>query len=100
MFLRPCYRLKNGKKHAYWMLVESYRTERGPRQRVVAYLGQMDPAGRLGIQEAAEGTPRSRQNLLFESSEPHWVEVDAISSAGTVRFFDVSNAVCLLHLRE
>ena len=59
------------------MLVESYRTERGPRQRVVAYLGQMDPAGRLGIQEAAEGTPRSGQKLLFESTESQWVEVDA-----------------------
>jgi len=38
MFLRPCYRKKNGKRHAYWALVESYRTARGPRQRVVAYL--------------------------------------------------------------
>ena len=26
------------KKFAYWALVESYRTERGPRQRIVAYL--------------------------------------------------------------
>ena len=33
MFVRPCYRSKNGKRHAYWALVESYRTERGPRQR-------------------------------------------------------------------
>jgi hypothetical protein len=38
MFIRPCYRGKNGKRHAYWALMESYRTERGPRQRVVAYL--------------------------------------------------------------
>ena len=43
MYVRPCYRRKNGKRHAYWALVESYRTERGPRQRVVAYLGDMDP---------------------------------------------------------
>jgi hypothetical protein len=41
MFIRPCYRRKNGKRHAYWALMESYRTERGPRQRVVAYLGQL-----------------------------------------------------------
>ena len=47
MFIRPCYRKKNGKRHAYWALVESYRTERGPRQRVVAYLGQLDEKGRL-----------------------------------------------------
>ena len=46
MFIRPCYRMKDGKRHAYWALVESYRTERGPRQRRVAYLGLMDEAGR------------------------------------------------------
>lgn len=39
MFLKRCHRQKNGRSHAYWALVESYRTERGPRHRVVAYLG-------------------------------------------------------------
>ncbi len=56
MFIRPCYREKNGKRHAYWALVESYRTRRGPRQRVVAYLGQLDKKGRLGLKEAAQGS--------------------------------------------
>ena len=41
MFLRRCERLKNGKVHTYWALVESYRTGRGSRQRVVAYLGDL-----------------------------------------------------------
>jgi len=77
MFLRPCYRRKNGKRHAYWALCESYRTERGPRQRVVAYVGQLDEAGRLGVQEAAEGTPDGRQRKLFDDVRPQWVEVDA-----------------------
>ena len=36
---------------AYWALVESYRTQRGPRQRTVAYLGLMDEAGRLGVEQ-------------------------------------------------
>ena len=27
---RRCYRRKDGKRHAYWALVESYRTDRGP----------------------------------------------------------------------
>ena len=40
--MRRCYRVKNGKRHAYWALVESVRTGRGPRQQVVAYLGQID----------------------------------------------------------
>jgi len=53
MFVRPCYRMKDGKRHSYWALVESYRTERGPRQRVVSYLGRLDEEGRLGVQEAA-----------------------------------------------
>ena len=61
MFIRPCYREKNGKRHAYWALVESYRTDRGPRQRVVAYLGQLDEKGRLGVKEAAQGSPAHRQ---------------------------------------
>ena len=41
MFLRRCHRKKNGKRHTYWALVESVRTARGSRQRVVAYLGEL-----------------------------------------------------------
>ena len=76
MFIRPCYRTKNGKRHAYWALVESYRTPRGSRQRVVAYLGQLDEQGRLGVRLAAEGR-RWRQRKLIDDVEPEWVEVDA-----------------------
>lgn len=76
MFIRPCYRRKNGKRHAYWALMESYRTERGPRQRVVAYLGQLDPPDREGVKDAAEGKS-SRQKRLFDEASPAWVEVDA-----------------------
>jgi len=80
MFIRPCYRRKNGRRHAYWALVESYRTERGPRQRTVAYLGQLDEAGRLGVKRAAKGNkkPTEQQLQLWEgdSPAPEWVEVD------------------------
>jgi len=48
MFLRRCRRRKNGKEHSYWALVESYRTARGSRQRVVAYLGELRPGERNG----------------------------------------------------
>ena len=41
MFLRRCERKKNGKQHTYWALVESYRSARGSRQRVVAYIGEL-----------------------------------------------------------
>jgi transposase len=76
MFIRPCYRRKNGKRHAYWALMESYRTQRGPRQRVVAYLGQLDEADREGVKRAAEGKRGARQKRLFDDVRPLWVEVD------------------------
>ena len=81
MFIRPCYRQKNGKNHAYWALVESYRTERGPRQRVVSYLGQLKKEERLGVKQAAIGNRNSafKQLHLFDADnkpEPKWVEVD------------------------
>jgi len=57
--------------------MESYGTQRGPRQRVVAYLGHLDEAGRLGVKQAAEGGRRSRQRRLFDDVQPQWVEVDA-----------------------
>ncbi len=76
MYLRRCYRQKDGKRHGYWALVESYRTSRGPRQRVVAYLGEMDAAGRLGLHQQAAGPAAVAQRLLFGDVEPQWVEVD------------------------
>src|SRR5580692_11843706 len=42
MFLRRYTRTKDGKKHTYYALVESVRTEAGPRQRVVAHLGELN----------------------------------------------------------
>ena len=74
MFIRPCYRRKDGKRHAYWALVESVRTVRGPRQRVVAYLGQMMPAERRGMKVAAEGKAPSGQRSFLEEPE-EWAEV-------------------------
>src|SRR5204863_10182279 len=42
MFLRRYSRTKNGKTHVYFALVESRRTDAGPRQRVVAHLGELN----------------------------------------------------------
>lgn len=44
MFLRRYSRTKNGKRHVYFALVESIRTEAGPRQQVVAHLGELSSA--------------------------------------------------------
>jgi hypothetical protein len=43
----------------------------------VAYLGQLDERGRLGVQDAAEGHRHRRQGRLFDDVNPQWVEVDA-----------------------
>lgn len=77
MFIRPCYREKDGKRHAYWALVESYRTARGPRQRVVAYLGELTERKRRGVKRAATGAPSEPRELFDAPGEPFWVEVDA-----------------------
>jgi transposase len=44
MFLRRYRRTKDGKTHTYFALVESIRTDAGPRQRVVAHLGELNAA--------------------------------------------------------
>jgi transposase len=42
MFLRRYQRTKQGKTHTYYALVESVRTDAGPRQHVVAHLGELN----------------------------------------------------------
>jgi hypothetical protein len=42
MFLRRYRRNKDGKVHTYYALVESVRTDAGPRQQVVAHLGELN----------------------------------------------------------
>ena len=77
MYLRKCRRRVGGEEKDYWQLVESYRTERGPRQRVVAHLGDMDECGRMGVKEVAAGNDECiHQGSLFDESKPRWVEVD------------------------
>jgi hypothetical protein len=73
MFLKPCYRERQGKRHAYWALVESVRTARGPRHRVVAYLGQMHESRRRGVKAAAG---QAEAATLFDPAESSYAEVD------------------------
>ena len=56
--------------------MESYRTARGPRQRVVAWLGELDEQGRLGVKQCAEPAGGGEQRNLFEKTKPEWIEVD------------------------
>jgi transposase len=72
MFLRRCKRRKNGKQHRYWALVESYRTARGSRQRVVAYLGELRPSERNGWAQLGQRLDKKArpQPSLFDP--PHY----------------------------
>jgi transposase len=81
VFLRRCYRLHQGQRHAYWALVESYRTARGPRQRVVSYLGNLQEPIRRGVLLAASGGDLAGQLPLpgageTERETAEWVEID------------------------
>jgi transposase len=88
MYLRRNRRRKNGEVHEYWTLVESVRTPRGPRQRIVATLGKLpglDEDERAGWEEIArllEGRPRDAEQAdLFRSTPepPQWAQVNLSS---------------------
>jgi transposase len=67
MFLRRCLRKKNGKPHTYWALVESYRTARGSRQRLVAYVGDLtksEQSGWVQLGRRLEGQARPAPSLF------------------------------------
>lgn len=86
MFLRRNRKRYKGDIYEYWTLVESVRTERGPRQRTVASLGKLpglDPDDRMGwedITRMLDGKSEDdRQPDLFENKKPSsecWKEVD------------------------
>ena len=85
MFLRRFQKRKNGKAHVYWALVETYRTAKGPRQRIVSYLGELKESERSGWAQLAaklDGSADERdasghlQRSLFDPPARH-DEVDA-----------------------
>jgi hypothetical protein len=53
MFLRAYQRIKDGKRHTSFALVESIRTSRGPRQHIVAHLGELTADQRRHWQRTA-----------------------------------------------
>lgn len=83
MFLRRIRRKKRGTNYDYWALVESVRTARGPRQRVVGTIGKLSSLKkeeRVGWEEIGRilsGEPAKAPNL-FEKQEdvPEWATVN------------------------
>ena len=80
MFLRRYQRTKDGKTHTYFALVESVRTERGPRQRVVAQLGELTEDQQHRWHQTAIFHTRERDskqlNLFDDPSAP--LEADVV----------------------
>lgn len=102
MFLRRYERRKNGKPHTYWALVESYRTAQGSRQRVVAYLGELnaneqDGWAQLSSHLNGEANPRRPPRTLFDppcreerrNDEPLLVKLSSIRLERIRDFGDV-----------
>jgi transposase len=71
MFLRTHRRLKDGKPHEYFSLVETVRTPSGPRQRTLCYLGELNGSAQsrwLKTIEVFNEQGESRQLKLFPSA--------------------------------
>src|SRR4030042_1954662 len=74
MFLRRYERRSGGRRRAYWALVESVRTGRGARQRVVAYLGELkrsEQSGWAQLGRTLSGREKPRRSLF---DPPHYDE--------------------------
>ena len=87
MFLRRNRKRKNGASYEYWTLVESVRTARGPRQRIVATLGKLpgldederggwEEIGRLLDGRSGEEDPQGDWLAEAAATPPEWAKVN------------------------
>ena len=83
MFLRRNRKRKGGVDYECWTLVESVRTARGPRQRIVAMIGKLpglDREERIGWEEIGRilsGKPRLSPGLFdVPEDPPSWATVN------------------------
>ena len=108
MFLKRLERHKNGKKHTYWALVESIRTAKGSRHRVVAYLGELTKSERDGwaqLGRRLNGKQRPQRSLFDPphyddptDDEPALVKLKGVRLARLRDFGDVWLALGLWRL--
>lgn len=97
MYLRCTTKKKGGVDYDCWLLVESFRTVRGPRQRVVATIGKLpglDREERIGWEEIGRilsGKPRSALALFEQEEPPSWatVNINGVSVERLRSFGDV-----------
>jgi transposase len=83
MYLRRHSKKVAGEDYGYWSLVESIRTVRGPRQRIVATIGKLpdyDQEEQIGWDEIGrilDGKPSPEPGLFDKSEEPPvWAKVN------------------------
>jgi len=83
MYLRRHRKKVAGEEYGYWSLVESIRTARGPRQRIVATIGKLPDYEReeqIGWEEIGrilDGKPSPEPGLFDKSEEPPvWAKVN------------------------
>jgi Transposase DDE domain len=101
MFLRRYQRTKQGKTHTYYALVESVRTDAGPRQRVVAHLGELNHDqeqrwqrtvifyNRQGDPEQLRLFPDDEHIPLPDDPQVRRVRLDGVAWTNARRFGDV-----------
>jgi transposase len=105
MYLRRYGKKVDGEEYGYWSLVESVRTARGPRQRIVATIGKLpdfDKEEKLGWEDIARLlNSKPRQDGLFEKTEeaPEWatVDINRVSVERLRSFGDIYLALLLWH---
>ena len=82
MYLREFERAKGDKTYAYWGICETVRTERGPRQRLVSYLGDINTGEQerwhKSIRLAQEGEPPQELRLYPDTAGHIPNEPDAV----------------------
>ncbi|MBN1306447.1 MAG: hypothetical protein JXA18_00920, partial [Chitinispirillaceae bacterium] len=76
MFLRHLNKKSGGKDHCYWALCESYRTEKGVRQRIVGYIGDITRKQAKAMALAAERCDSYQTNFLSPEELPDKLEIE------------------------
>lgn len=106
MYLRRHGKRVDGEEYGYWSLVESIRTARGPRQRIVATIGKLpglDREERIGweaIGRLLTGKLSPHDSLFEQTAEPPaWATIDLtrVTVERLRHFGDVYLALLLWH---